>query len=67
MDLFLGQLSALSEFTIFKGVFMTIYKKILLLMACIFLLSDVYAYSENHISIIGKVRQPLNLSIEDLG
>lgn len=36
-------------------------------MTCIFLLSDVYAYSENHISIIGKVRQPLNLSIEDLG
>jgi len=43
------------------------YEKILLLIVCIFLWSDVYAYAEDYISIIGNVRQPLNLSIEDIG
>ena len=46
---------------------MSKYIKILLLILCIFLCSDVYAASENQVSIIGKVKQPLNLSMEDLG
>jgi hypothetical protein len=56
-----------SAFLYFKEVIMKRYGKIFLLIVCIFLCSDVYAYAEDYISITGNVRQPLNLSIEDLG
>ena len=42
------------------------YIRIFLLIICVFIWSDVYAYSGNPISITGAVRQPLNLSIEDI-
>jgi precorrin-2 methylase len=67
MDIIWVTATNTNKLYIFLGDFMTKYIKILLLILCIFLCSDVYAASENQISIIGKVKQPLNLSIEDLG